>query len=199
MHSRKTLTKPSTAFQNAPMRARGFSLFVAILTAMLVLTGCGGTTGARAKDRPFVESTSQPAGDALKLQGWVSDAAGVLDAAGEEKLATRLAALEKATHHQMVVVTTPSLGGRDIGAYTLQLARRWGIGRQDWNDGVVILLAPNDRKVRIEVGSGLEKALPDAFCKQVIEQEMLPRFKRNDFVGGLERGVAAVSRKIGQP
>ncbi|WP_238538964.1 YgcG family protein [Novosphingobium sp. AP12] len=145
---------------------------------------------------PFTESTTQPAGEALRLQGRVNDAAGLLDEAAERRLADRLRTLEDRTGHQMVVVTAPSLGGKDIAEYTLDLARRWGIGREGHDDGVVVLVAPGERRVRIEVGRGLEKTLPFAVCYTVIQHDMLPRFTSGDFAGGLDHGTASLIAKL---
>lgn len=154
------------------------------------------TVGCEAPARPVAESSTQPAGEELRLQGRVNDAAGVLDVAVEQRLTAQLQALEAATGHQMVVVTTPSLGGEEISRYSLALGRRWGIGRREQNDGVIVLLAPAERKVRIEVGSGLEKTLTDPLCKEIIEHDMLPLFKQDDMAGGLERGVASLTAKL---
>ncbi|GGN46792.1 hypothetical protein GCM10011349_14370 [Novosphingobium indicum] len=96
----------------------------------------------------------------------------------------------------MVLATTPSLNGEEISDYAQKLGNRWGIGRKEHDDGVIILVAPNERKVRIAVGYGLEKTLTNAFCGQVIADDMLPRFKEGDFAAGVEAGVAAISAKI---
>ncbi|MFC0202869.1 TPM domain-containing protein [Novosphingobium soli] len=173
------------------MIARAFAPILVVLLLPCACEGAGKATGA-----PFTESIEQAPGEPIRLQGRVSDAAGELGADAERMLAIRLQALEQATGHQMVVVTIPSLNGADIADYTLALARRWGIGRKGPDDGVVVLLAPNDRKVRIEVGKGLEASLSDRFCWHVIQRDMLPRFKENDFAGGLQRGVTALADKV---
>lgn len=87
------------------------------------------TAGCDAPAQPIAESSTQPSGEELRLQGHVNDAAGVLDAAVEQRLTAQLQALEITTGHQMVVVTTHSLGGEEISRYSLALGRRWGIGR----------------------------------------------------------------------
>ncbi|WP_285020310.1 TPM domain-containing protein [Novosphingobium sp. fls2-241-R2A-195] len=157
------------------------------LAAPLLAVGCDGAPAGTPSDTAAADV--RQLGAPIVQTGFVTDAAGVLDDAAEQRLTARLHALEQVTHHQMVIVTTPSLGGEDILFYTVDLARRWGIGRKGHNDGVVVLVAPNERKVRISVGYGLESTLTDPRCKEIIEQDMLPTFKQGDFAGGLERGV----------
>lgn len=173
-------------------------ILIALCGASLLFAGCKQQSVATPLDasRPFAESTTQPAGEDLHLQGFVNDAAGVLSREEEKRLSSILRQLEMQTGHQLVVVTTPSLGEETISDYALTLGRRWGIGRKDINDGVVILLAPKERKARIEVGYGLERALPDLLCKSVIEHEMIPDFRKGAFGVGLEKGVTALSRHL---
>ncbi|MCJ2185366.1 TPM domain-containing protein [Novosphingobium beihaiensis] len=162
----------------------------AVLPLVLAATGCGSAAP------PFTESTAQPAGEALHLQGRVNDAASILDFETESRLTAQLQTLEKKTGHQMVVVTVRSLGGEEIANYTRTLANRWGISRKGHDDGVVILVAPNERKVRIAVGYGLEKVLTNAACSDVIQSDMIPRFRAGDFAGGIEAAVASLSAKL---
>lgn len=96
----------------------------------------------------------------------------------------------------MVVATVRTLGGQDIATFTRNLANAWGIGRKDYNDGVVLLVAPNERKARIAVGLGLEKALPDALCRQIMDEQMLPRFREGDLSAGIEAGVDALIARL---
>lgn len=96
----------------------------------------------------------------------------------------------------MVVVTVPTLGGADIATFTRDLANSWGIGRKGHDDGVVILVAPNERKVRIAVGYGLENVLTHDLCKQIIDEQMLPRFRQGDLPGGIESGANAVIARL---
>ncbi|WP_132385707.1 TPM domain-containing protein [Novosphingobium sp. PhB165] len=170
-------------------------ILIALCGASLVLAGCHQPSAATplAEATAFAESSIQPAGEPLRLQGYVNDAAGTLSNAVEARLSSRLQMLEKQTGHQLVVVTTPSLGGEDISAYTRALGNRWGIGRKGVNDGVILLVAPNEHKVRIEVGKGLTVALPDALCKKIIEHDILPGFRAADIDAGVEKGVAAIT------
>lgn len=167
-----------------------------ILATALLLATTSCRDDAKNALHPFSESTTQPPGEALRLQGRVNDAAGILRADVEAQLSTRLQSLEEKTGHQMVVVTTPSLGGETIELYTRALGNRWGIGRKNDNDGVVILVAPQERKTRIEVGRGLEKLLTNTVCAEVIQQDMLPHFRKGDFGAGLEAAVASLSVKL---
>jgi uncharacterized protein len=115
------------------------------------------------------------------LAGRVVDEAGILDPATTEALEHKLADFEAKTADQFVVVTLNSLQGTSIEDYGYQLGRHWGIGQKGKNNGVLLIVAPNERKVRIEVGYGLEGDLT--------ENAILPRFKANDYAGGITRGV----------
>ena len=123
------------------------------------------------------------------LTGRVVDDAGVLDASTTTALTQSLAELEQKTTDQLVVVTLKSLQGTSIEDYGYQLGRRWQIGQKDKNNGVLLIVAPNERKVRIEVGYGPEGTLTDAVTKLIIENSILPRFKVADYAGGIKRGV----------
>ena len=123
------------------------------------------------------------------LTGRVVDEAGVLDAARRATLTGQLAALETKTGNQFVVVTLKSLRGTTIEDYGYQLGRQWKIGQKDKDTGVLLIVAPNDRVVRIEVGYGLEGTLTDAATKMIIETMILPRFKAGDMPGGIQAGA----------
>jgi uncharacterized protein len=123
------------------------------------------------------------------LSGRVVDDAGVLDAATRESLRAKLAAFEAKTTNQLVVATVKSLNGNSIEEYANRLFRRWQLGQRGKNNGVLLLHAPTERKIRIEVGYGLEGTLTDAITKYIIQNAITPRFKANDFSGGMTRGV----------
>jgi uncharacterized protein len=123
------------------------------------------------------------------LSGRVVDDAGVLDAATRESLRAKLAAFEAKTTHQLVVATVKSLNGNSVEEYANRLFRRWQLGQRGKNNGVLLLHAPAERKIRIEVGYGLEGTLTDAMTKFITQNAIAPRFKANDFGGGLTRGV----------
>jgi uncharacterized protein len=124
-----------------------------------------------------------------ELTGRVVDQANVLDSAAEGRLTSKLADLENKTSTQLVVVTLSSLQGYDIADFGYQLGRHWGIGQKGKNNGALLIVAPNERKVRIEVGYGLEGQLTDAVSRLIIDNAILPRFRAADFTGGIERGT----------
>ena len=123
------------------------------------------------------------------LTGRVVDDAGLLDPAAEGALAQKLADFERTSTDQVVVATIPDLEGYDIADYANRLARQWAIGQKDKDNGVVLLVARDDRKVRIEVGYGLEGTLTDALSQLIIQNDILPAFKAGDFPGGIVRGT----------
>ena len=126
------------------------------------------------------------------LTGRVVDAAGLLPTNTEAALSMALAAHEKATTNQVVVVTLPSLQGLTIEEFGYRLGRHWGIGQADKNNGVLLIVAPNERKVRIEVGYGLEGVLTDAIARTIIEQRITPEFRQGRMGPGIERGVKGI-------
>ena len=123
------------------------------------------------------------------LTGRVVDSAHLLDAGTTANIAGKLAALEQKTGDQLVVVTLPSLQGHEIEDYGYQLGRAWGIGQKGKNNGALLIVAPNEHRVRIEAGYGLEGTLTDAISRLIIENSILPRFRVNDYAGGISRGV----------
>jgi uncharacterized protein len=123
------------------------------------------------------------------LTGRVVDNAHVLDAGTAATIDGKLAALETKTGIQLVVVTLPSLQGYEIEDYGYQLGRAWGIGQKGKNTGALLIVAPNEHRVRIEVGYGLEGVLTDAVSRLIIENAILPRLRVNDYAGGISRGV----------
>ncbi|WP_413988863.1 TPM domain-containing protein [Labrys okinawensis] len=126
------------------------------------------------------------------LTGRVVDQANIIPAAERASLEQSLQALEQKSSDQLVVATLSSLQGTDIADYGYQLGRAWGIGQGKLNNGVLLIVAPNERKVRIEVGYGLEGTLTDALSSVIIQQAILPKFKAGDMAGGIQAGVAAI-------
>ena len=124
-----------------------------------------------------------------KLAGRVTDAAGVLPADVVARLDTKLKVLEDTTGTQLVVATVPDLGGYEIDEYGYQLGRAWGIGQKGQNNGAILLIAPAQRKLRIEAGYGLEGTLTDAVSSKIIRRTIVPAFKAGDLPGGVEAGV----------
>jgi len=123
------------------------------------------------------------------LSGRVVDDANILDAATRSALTQKLEALQQRTGTQLVVVTLKSLQGTSIENYGVELGRTWHIGEKGTNNGALLIVAPNERKVRIEVGYGLEGTLTDAQTKVIIETVIIPRFRANDYPGGITAGA----------
>ncbi len=132
------------------------------------------------------------------LSGRVVDQAGLLQPQARARLETRLARHEQATGQQVVVVTLPALDGYEIEDFGYQLGRHWGIGRAGEDDGVLLIVALAERRVRIEVGYGLEGTLTDALSSRIIQGAILPAFREGDFAGGIEAGVAALLGVLGE-
>jgi len=130
------------------------------------------------------------------LTGRVVDDAHILSEQTKSDLDQKLAGLETSNSRQLVVVTLPSLQGYEISDYGYQLGRAWGIGQAKLNNGVLFIIAPNERKVRIEVGYGLEPILTDALSELIIQQAVLPRFRSGDFNGGVQAGAAALIQQL---
>ncbi|GJD30299.1 hypothetical protein PMNALOAF_1545 [Methylobacterium adhaesivum] len=126
------------------------------------------------------------------LSGRVVDAASLLAPQDRAGLEGKLKAHEDKTSDQLVVATVPDLQGLTVEEYANRLFRHWGLGQKKTDNGVLLLVAPKDRKVRIEVGYGLEGALTDALSKVIIATAITPRFKTGDYAGGLNAGVDAV-------
>src|SRR5258706_2774915 len=131
-----------------------------------------------------------------ELSGRVVDDAGILDAAAKAALEGKLAEFEQKTPGQLVVVTLKSLQGTSIEDYGYQLGRHWGFGQKEKNTGALLIVAPNERKVRIEVGYGFEGTLTDAVSRLIIENSIIPRFRANDFAGGVGRGVDDIIQAV---
>lgn len=130
------------------------------------------------------------------LSGRVVDEAGLLSVAERQSLSQALQAHEEATGNQVVVVTLKSLQGTSIDDFGWQLGRAWGIGRQGKNDGALLIVAPNEKKVRIEVGYGLEGILTDAASRLIIERIMLPAFRSGQFGPGIVAGTGAILKML---
>src|SRR5882757_1375322 len=130
------------------------------------------------------------------LTGRVVDDANILSSETKADLTQKLAALEQKTSRQLVVVTIPSLGGYEISDYGYQLGRAWGIGQAKLNNGVLLIVAPAEHKVRIEVGYGLEPIVTDALSSVIIQNAVLPKFKAGDYNAGVEGGVDALIQQL---
>ncbi len=126
------------------------------------------------------------------LTGRVVDQAGVMSAASRSDIEAKSKELEDKSGIQLVVATVKSLQGSDIETYANELFRFWKLGEAKKNNGVLLLVAPAEHKVRIEVGYGLEGTLTDALSSVIISSAIVPRFKANDYSGGIQRGVEGI-------
>jgi uncharacterized protein len=155
-----------------------FAPFASLVTALIVLACLLPLSFAVAADPTFPP-----------LTGRVVDAANLLTPEARARLEDKLKAYEEKTSDQVVVATVPSLGDLPIEDYANKLFRTWGIGQKEKNNGALLLIAPKERKLRIETGYGAEGALTDAASSTILNTVIAPRFRHGDFVGGIEAGV----------
>lgn len=151
-------------------------LIAQLLGALILLCAGLGLTQAQAQEFPA-------------LTGRVVDAANILTPAQEVSITAKLTQLEQQSQRQLVVVTIADLKGYDIADYGFRLGDHWGIGDKGRDDGALLIVAPNERKVRIEVGYGLEGVLTDAVSGRIIRNVIVPRFKQGDYPGGIAAGT----------
>lgn len=164
--------------------------------ALLAAVGGVGIVGMAAHSR-LTTPVAAEVPPSIVLAGRVTDAAGILTAEQAAGLSKKLEILEQKTGHQMVVVTTHTLGGREIGVFTRDLGNAWGIGRAGIDDGVIVLIAPTERKARIEVGKGLESKLPDALCERIMKQWLIANAQNGNYAKGLTETVDALIGALG--
>jgi uncharacterized protein len=157
--------RPSPSFADGGVRLAG------VLAALL----CAGLAAFAANFPP--------------LTGRIVDQANIIPADTRSAIEPKLADFESKSGIQLVVATVTSLEGQEIEPYANELFRTWKLGEKTKNNGVLLLVAPNERRVRIEVGYGLEGTLTDALSKVIIANAIAPRFKTGDFAGGVSRGV----------
>ena len=134
-----------------------------------------------------------------ELTGRVVDNADIIPADVEAELTAKLEALETQTQRQLVVATVESLQDYEDSDYGYQLGRAWGLGDAERNDGAILLVAPNERRVRIEVGYGLEPYLTDAMSSLIIQNNVLPQFRNDDYPGGIVAGTDAIIEQLQLP
>ncbi len=131
-----------------------------------------------------------------QLTGRVVDEANILSPQSEAQLVTLSETIEKEASDQFVVVTLNSLQGLEIEEYGYQLGRTWKIGQKDVDNGILLIVAPNERKVRIEVGYGLEGNMPDMLANRIIREKIIPAFKAGDMEGGILAGAQAIDETL---
>ena len=140
----------------------------------------------------FIVPFSAGALDVPQLKGRVNDYASILSPETAQKLEVALSAIESSDSTQIVVLTIPSLEGEALEEFSLKVAEAWKIGQKNLDNGAILLVSKNDRKLRIEVGRGLEGKLTDLISGRIIRSEIIPKFKEGDFNGGIEAGIKAV-------
>ena len=128
--------------------------------------------------------------------GYVTDRAGLLSAPVRTKLEQRLADFERETSNQLLVATFPSLEGDSLEDFSIRLAEKWQAGQQSRNNGIIFLIFPKDHQMRIEVGYGLEGALPDALAGQILNRIVTPHFQAGHFDEGVLEGVTAIQKAV---
>jgi uncharacterized protein len=173
------------------VRSRSWRAAVARLVALAAAAAASAlpapAAAAAAKEVPF-------------LSGRVVDEAGLLSAAARQRIDGELAALERETGDQVAVLVVQSLGGEPVEEYSVRVAQAWKLGRKGKDNGILLLISRDDRKLRIEVGYGLEGTLTDLRSNEIIDQVIRPRFRQGDLDGGVEQGVDAIVKVLhGQP
>ncbi|MGZ8999037.1 MAG: TPM domain-containing protein [Allosphingosinicella sp.] len=158
-------------------------VFLAALA--LLLAACGGAPAAKTSSPHFPD-----------LTGRVIDEADLLTPAQERTLGADLAKVEAEVGPQFVVATVPTLEGLPIEEYGVHLARHWGIGDDERDDGLILLIAPAERQARIDVGTGLENRITDPYAARVLQQQLIPRFRAGDAAGGIAAGTQALIARL---
>jgi uncharacterized protein len=141
---------------------------------------------------PTIFFSLAPALDVPPLRGRVNDYAGLIPSDRARALEERLARFEAETGHQIAVLTIPSLKGDSLEEFSIRVAEAWKIGKKGFDNGAILLVARDDRRLRIEVGYGLEGVLPDAIASRIIREVITPRFRSGDYAGGIDAGVEAI-------
>ena len=131
-----------------------------------------------------------------KLSARVTDLTGTLTQQQRVSLEERLAAFEARKGSQVVVLIVPTTRPEAIEQFSIRVAEQWKIGRKGTDDGVILVVARDDREVRIEVGYGLEGAIPDAIAHRIIEEQIVPHFRAGDYYAGIRSGVTAVMKRV---
>ena len=170
---------------------------LAVLLAVAGLVGCNATpSGANSPpSREVAENPEVPAW-VPQPQGWVTDYAEVLLDAEAAGIASMLAAFERETSCEFAILTVADLRGETIDRFSLRVARSWGLGKGDASNGLLIVVAVEDRKARIEVGDGLVEFIPDGLAREVMKREMVPAFRGGRYADGIEGGLQSLLHAV---
>lgn len=144
----------------------------------------------------FTNATAQTLPNAPNPPRLVNDFTGTLTADQQQFLENKLVAFDDSTSTQIAVVIIKSTEGQDIAQYAVDLGRKWGIGGKQFNNGVLLLIAKDDRKLNIATGYGVEGALPDITAKHIIDDEIVPNFKGDDYFRGIDEGTNAIMQAV---
>ncbi len=155
------------------------------MRSLLVLIACAGLT--------LGVSTAQ----VPKNDGFVTDLANMLTAGQEQQLELLMESYKRGSTHEIALLTVPDMGGQTIERFALEVARAWGLGSKETSNGALLVVAKAERKMRIEVGRGLEGDLPDVICGRIIRDVMTPAFKSGNIPGGIHMGIVAMHSAIG--
>jgi uncharacterized protein len=156
-----------------------------VLLLSVVLTAVAPGCGNSAPTPPPVADARPPVPQA----GWVVDTAHVLTDSERQRLSTMLADYHQETHHQIVVLTIPTLSGESIESYSMRVVEAWRPGYKGVNNGILVTLALKEHRVRIELGTGMEHYISDVRAKHIIDETMSPAFANREFFRGLEAGL----------
>jgi uncharacterized protein len=180
-----------------------FYLFLLISFSVLYsqdVKGLGGNIFKESKQNIHSERSDEYQKDSIipvpNLTGRIVDLTNTLTYYQIQALSEKLEKLEREKGAQIVVLIIPTTGIESIEEYSIKVAEKWKIGREGIDDGVILLIAMNDRKIRLEIGYGLEGAIPDAVAKRIIDDIIVPEFKKENFYGGINKGVDAIINLI---
>lgn len=129
--------------------------------------------------------------------GWVTDLAGLLSASEARSLTELMESYRTGSGHEIALLTIPSLEGDALESFSLRVAESWGLGGAEKDEGALLLISRDDRRMRIEVGYGLEGTLPDAICGRILDDVVTPRFRKGDWYGGISAGIQAIHAAAG--
>lgn len=177
--------------REAAPRSVAFLLFVFVVASLLLFLSMS-PAQAKGKNAPGNTVVSLPSMPA----NYVVDLAGIISPGAKERLDGYLQELERKTGAQVIVLTVPSLNGLPIEEFSLDAAEKWKLGQKGKDNGALLLVAPNERRYRFEVGYGLEGTLPDSYVGTLGREYMVPYFKKGDYSDGIELAVSAVAQKI---
>jgi uncharacterized protein len=161
-----------------------------LVAGIIIFAECSGAVAQEIPKNSGNEAVPQL--EVPVLQDRVMDLAGILKDSEAADLKVKLKRLEIDTTAQIAILIIPDLQGEVLEKYSLRVAKTWKLGQKILNNGVLLLVAMRDRKLRIEVGLGLENILTNETCKEIIENEMIPLFKKGEYYQGIDKGVSAI-------